>query len=333
MSTEIIAEIAQGFEGCPDQARLLLKAAAVSGADSAKFQLVYADELATPDYLHYELFRSLEMSDATWSNLSEYARNLGIHLQLDIFGIRSLNLAVDIGVDAVKLHATDIANIALLIAVAKSDVKNVILGAGGASLDELENTLRILNGKKVVIMLGFQGYPTPNESNQIGRIRFLLQKFSLIHPNLTIGFADHAPQDGGLSYALAATAIGAGAKVIEKHITLASIMKMEDHESALNPDEFQIFTQTVKSCSEALGGQGEGYDFNMSISELDYRKMIRRHVVASRDIEAGTKITPADLLLKRTSSELFISDIEGVYQKIVKRRILKNSPLNFDDIQ
>ena len=32
MSLQIIAEIAQGFEGCPDQARLLLKAAAAGGA-------------------------------------------------------------------------------------------------------------------------------------------------------------------------------------------------------------------------------------------------------------------------------------------------------------
>ena len=52
MKLEIIAELAQGFEGRPDQARLLVKAAAAAGADAAKLQLVYADELATPDYKH-----------------------------------------------------------------------------------------------------------------------------------------------------------------------------------------------------------------------------------------------------------------------------------------
>ena len=49
MQIEIIAELAQGFEGRPEQARLLIKAAASAGADAAKYQLVYADELATPD--------------------------------------------------------------------------------------------------------------------------------------------------------------------------------------------------------------------------------------------------------------------------------------------
>ncbi|VUX54991.1 protein of unknown function [uncultured Woeseiaceae bacterium] len=48
MQLEIIAELGQGFEGKPEQARLLINAAAKAGADAAKYQLVYADELATP---------------------------------------------------------------------------------------------------------------------------------------------------------------------------------------------------------------------------------------------------------------------------------------------
>jgi sialic acid synthase SpsE len=50
MTIEIIAEIAQGFEGVAEQARLLMKAASSAGADAAKYQLVYADELATTEY-------------------------------------------------------------------------------------------------------------------------------------------------------------------------------------------------------------------------------------------------------------------------------------------
>ncbi len=55
---EIIAELAQGFEGNCMKARLLIQAAA-----AAKFQMVYADELATSDYKYYDLFKSLEMKD------------------------------------------------------------------------------------------------------------------------------------------------------------------------------------------------------------------------------------------------------------------------------
>ena len=128
-TVEVIAELAQGFEGKPEQARSLLQAAAAAGADAAKFQLVFADELAAPDYKHYQLFTSLEMSDESWRGVAARASELGIELQLDIFGPRSLALAESLGLEAVKLHPTDVANVGLLEAVAHSAVKRVLLGS------------------------------------------------------------------------------------------------------------------------------------------------------------------------------------------------------------
>jgi N,N'-diacetyllegionaminate synthase len=326
MKPEIIAEIAQGFEGRPEQARLLMKAAAMAGADAVKYQLVYADELATPDYKYYELFRTLEMADEVWENLAVYAAELDVKLYLDIFGTHSLQLAEQIGVVAVKLHGTDIANIALLNEVANSSVKKVLLGAGGAYSTELQQAIDILAAKDVVILLGFQGYPTPNETNQIGRVSLLAKRFGHGHPNVSVGFADHAPPESPLRYALAAMAIGAGAKVLEKHLTLGQIMKLEDHESALNPDEFSEFTKIARSCADALGVAGVDIeDFGMAEAEQAYRKMIRRHVVASRDIKSGSKISPKDLALKRTSQEQVITDLTMVYGKTLARDVRKNT--------
>ena len=83
---KIIAEIAQGFEGNFTQSKLLISAAAKSGADAVKFQLVYADELATADYQYYSLFKNLEMSEMQWKDLSDYAISLGSKLIVDVFG-------------------------------------------------------------------------------------------------------------------------------------------------------------------------------------------------------------------------------------------------------
>jgi len=332
VAIEVIAELAQGFEGRPEQARLLMKAAAAAGADAAKFQLVYADELATPDYKHYELFRSLEMPDEVWKKLATYAVELGIQLQVDIFGPRSLELAERIGVAAVKLHGTDIANIGLLNQVASSSVQKVLLGAGGAYLSELQQAISILSAKDVVVFLGFQGYPTPDDANQITRVSLLVERLANAHPNVTIGFADHAALESPLRYALAAMAMGAGATVLEKHLTLGKIMKLEDHESALNPDEFLEFTQTIRGCAQALGVAIDCEDFGMSESERGYRKMIRRHVVASRNLEAGVVVSPSDLTLKRTSAEQVITDLSLVYQKTIKRGVQMNAPVSPADI-
>lgn len=333
MKTEIIAELAQGYAGSLEQARLLIKAAASAGADAAKFQLVYADELATPEYKYYELFRALEMPDEAWENLAGYAIDLGINLYLDIFGGRSLQLAERIGINSVKLHGTDITNIRLLNLVAQSCVENVLLGAGGANLSEIREALNILVAKNVTILVGFQGYPTPTNANQIARVAFLADSFKKKNPRVTIGYADHAPTESASRYAIAVLAVGAGARVLEKHLTLGMIMKLEDYESALNPDDFAEFSKIIRDCSEALGYVADGIDFGMSKSEQDYRLMIRRHVVTTRELRPGAIIGAADLALKRTASKRPIMDLTLAYGMTVKRTVEINTPLSFDDIE
>ncbi len=328
---KIIAELAQGFEGDPAQARLLVFAAARAGADAAKMQLIYADELCTPDHKDYEQSRSLEMADDVWKELAASARRLKVELYLDVFGVRSLALASEIGAQAVKIHGTDMGNIALLKSVAQSSVGQVLLGAGGGFLPEIEHAVELLTDKQVVVLLGFQGYPTSVASNQIDRVRMLAAFFSK-HPNVKIGFADHASPDTPLSIALAATALGAGAQIFEKHLTLAQVMQLEDYEAALNPDQFAEFSATLRSCAEALGSTKAAPDFGMTDSERHYRQWTRKHVVACRPIKAGTIITPEYVGLKRTPAENVLTELDAVYDTRALHDIATNQPIAAADI-
>lgn len=323
---EIVAELAQGFEGRPELASLLLKAAAAAGADAAKFRLVYADELATPDYKYYDLFRSLEMPDEVWSGLAISARDQGIGLYLDVFGERSLALAARIGAGTVKLHGTDIANLGFLARLADSPVRRVMLGAGGARAAEIDTAITLLEGKEVVIQLGFQAYPTPTPTNQIARVSMLRDRYR-DRPDVTLGFADHAPPEDETRFALAAVALGAGARVFEKHLTLGRIMKLEDHESALNPDEFLQFSRVIRDCEAAHGVARSEDDFGMSEAEEGYRTMIRRHVVANAGLAAGKTLEPSDLVLKRSSGTQLLTDLEAVYGKVLVRPLQANEPV------
>ena len=125
MKIEIIAELAQGFEGCPKQAKLLVKAAAKAGANAAKFQLVYADEIATDDYEYYGLFSSLEMSYDDWVGIKKTCDEFNVELILDVFGSKSLDLAEKLRVETVKLHATDINSIGFLKKLSNSSVRSL----------------------------------------------------------------------------------------------------------------------------------------------------------------------------------------------------------------
>lgn len=329
---KIIAELAQGFEGKLEQAQLLVLAAVRAGADAVKLQLVYAGELCTPDYKDFKLFESLEMSDQQWKALAASAKQMGIELHFDVFGLRSLALAETLGAQAVKIHGTDMGNLGLLKAVARSGVPQVLLGAGGGFMPEIEQAVALLAEKNVVVLLGFQGYPTPNDANQIDRVRALAKIFSN-RSHVTIGFADHAPPNSPLSLGLAATALGAGAKIFEKHLTLGHIMKLEDHEAALNPDQFNEFVVALRACADALGNSESSPDFGMSESELDYRQWTRKHVVACQPIKAGTLITPDSVVLKRTPSKDILTDLDSVYGRRILRDISVNEAISPADIQ
>lgn len=323
MQVEIIAELGQGFEGCPEQAKLLVKAAAKAGANAAKFQLVYADELATPDYEYYELFSNLEMEDQAWCDIKTVCDEFGIELILDVFGETGLKLAEKIEVKSIKLHATDINNIGFLKSLAKSSINRIMLGAGGAHGKEILNAIKVLGDKEIVLFHGFQGYPTLIEDNQVSRLQIWAEEFAK-YSNVTLGFSDHADPESTTSISLPAFAIGLGAKILEKHLTLGCCMELEDHESAMNPDKFKIFVDCMKDIELAYGSSDSSNDFGMSKSESMYRLAVRRHVVAIQDISTDKYISHEDVGLKRTSSKTPCTDLRAVYGKKVKAVIRKN---------
>jgi len=318
---KVIAEVAQGYEGDFTQSKLFVKAASSSKADAVKFQLVYADELCTKDYKYYDLFKSLEMPFKNWNLLNDYANELKIEFIVDIFGLKSLEVAEKLDLKSVKVHATDLTNLDLIKKISNSKINSVILGVGGAFWYEIEEVLKILKNKKVEVLLGFQGYPTKTEDNHIRRLLHLKIKVAEIHNNFQIGFAPH-PGENDFQNILSLTAIGAGAQIIEKHLTLGKIMKIEDYESALNPDEFYEYIKQLKFSYLSFG---EINDFQkLTTSEENYRNFARKDVVAAYDIKKGTILNSENLTLKRTGLQGAIKNIRELYGKKLFRTLKKD---------
>jgi N,N'-diacetyllegionaminate synthase len=333
MTPFIIAELAQGFEGSPLQASLLVKAAARAGADAAKLQLVYADELATSDYEHYALFRKLEMPDEVWRTLCELAHEEGIRFYLDVFGSRSLALAQEIGADGVKVHSTDMGNPGLLRAIGASGIADILLSVGGCSAREIDEALDYIGDKRAVLLLGFQGYPTPPHANQVSRLEYLRSRYAS-RCNVRLGFGDHADPETDLAFTAPAAALAYGASVIEKHLTLAPVLKLEDFESALSPEGFARFAKALRECAAALG-QADSQDdfFGMHPAEKTYREKTRKHVVAARDIAAGATVQPDDVVLKRSTHANPITDTRLAIGLRARRGIAAGTALTAADLE
>lgn len=331
MSLEIIAEAAQGYLGDPaGKTRWLVDFAAAAGADAVKFQLVYADELCTRDHRHFRLFSDLEMADADWQAVPERCQARKINLYLDVFGPRSLDLACRLGVHGLKLHSTDVLNLPLIRQVAAASVARVLLSAGGTFGPELAEAVALLEGKDLVLMHGFQGYPTRLEDNQLARIGWLRARY----PRRAIGFADHVPEGNPERLWLAAAAVGAGATLLEKHLTTALVMQEEDHVSALNPDDFAAWVANMRQAYAALGGVAEAPDFGMSDGERTYREQMKKQVVAARDLAVGALLTGADLALKRTSATgSVLRDLRAAEGRRLRTAVVRDRAIRPEDLE
>lgn len=289
----IVAEAAEGYGGEWGKELALVELAARAGAGAVKFQLLHPDELLVPAHPLYGLVGDLQLPPERWRAVAERAREMEIELLLDVFGRRGLELAEELGVAAVKVHSSDMLNEALLRDVAASAVPEVLVSAGGTSVEEVRRAVALLAGKPVTVVLGFQAYPTPVAENRLRRLALLREEL----PGVAIGFADHTGKDEDAATWLPALALALGATYVEKHITVAHVLRDPDHESALAPDRFAEFVESMCLAAAALGEPAAADE--MGEAERAYRLKMKKHVVAARDLPAGQRLGPADLALKR----------------------------------
>ena len=311
--TFIVCELAQTHEGSLELAKLLVKAAAIAKADAVKVQVFMAEELAVPSYKHYKLFKQLEWPEKSWKNLINFAHACGIEFFADVFGNDSLAMLTCNGIDGLKIHGTDMRNTRLLKGIADVDLP-LLLSVGGGTIEETRTALSIITHKErkspIVLMHGFQSYPTLAEHIHLNRMRYFKDQLGL-----PVGFADHIGGNHRLNFALCAAAIGMGAVVIEKHLTISRELKMEDYESALSPEGFVEFVAQVRELDGALGPYSE----EMFPVEADYRKDTRKHVVATVHLNARQTIKESDITLRRAVSDHAPSDLSQVVGKKADR--------------
>lgn len=294
----VLAEIAQSYEGDKTVLASVVRGLAAAGANGAMFQVVYAEELAVSDYEYYELFESLEMRDEDWEEIVDLVKQNSLMAIAEVFGKRSFDLMMRLGIDGVKIHVSDINNEPFLAYVGSFSIP-VLLAIGGASSSEIERAIQLLSSKEkhLTLMHGYQDGPTKVSDTHFNKIKALAQEYKL-----PVGYSDHVAgslsDDNKILNPLAMTfpfvAIGAGATLIEKHVMLDREKVWEDFESALSVDEFGDFVALIKQVETSLGSSS----VERNATEIAYRRAIKS-VVASTDLKKGTVLRINNLAFQR----------------------------------
>ena len=284
----IIAEIASAHCGSIDKMKAIIKNCAESGCDAVKVQIFSVDHFVSTFHPNYPNNKKNEFSKEQWEDILTYAKQFKMHLWADVFDEQSADLA-DKFVDGFKLHSTDINNPFMIEHVAKKG-KPIIVAVGGSTLEEVRRAVRIIEdhgNRQIILMHGFQDFPTDIDKVHLRKMEILRKEF----PNYILGYHDHTDAEKEMALHLPVTAFSYGATVIEKHVTDDRAAKGFDYMSSLNPDELTKMVSLIRDFEKTLGDNS----FSMSEVELNYRKTMKRYVVAKKSIQKGELINQKHL--------------------------------------
>jgi len=314
----IIAEMACAHDGIKEKAIKLIDASVHAKADAVQLQFFVADETVTPFHPAYEVVKRIEFSELDWTEIFNYAKSKNILVFVCTYDIPSVKLAAKLKADGIKLNSADLSNPEVVIEVAKTKIP-FTLGTGASTIEEITKglNLAIENGAKdIILMHGVQNFPTQTEDLNISKVSFLKENFSI-----PVGYHDHTDGDDEFTHAVDLIAIGLGANVIEKHITLDRKEKGIDYQAALEPEEFKKFVDRIHRSYIAFG-TSEVKPFTES--ELKYRKFQKKSIVAAVDLKAGEIITRDKVrFIRNENPGLSPAEFQSILGRQIKSYILK----------
>jgi sialic acid synthase SpsE len=317
----VAAELGTGHLGSMTRARELVDAAAASGADCAKFQLVYADEILHPRsgavdlptgrVELYRQFRELEQPIAFYEDLKRYVESKGMLFLCAPFGIRSARELRGIRVAAIKIASPELNHAPLLEEVAGYGLP-LVLSTGVSTLGDIERALAVTGRDRVVLLHCITAYPAPETEYNVSLLASLAAVFGV-----EVGLSDHS-MDPVLVPALA---VLHGARMVEKHFTLSRSGAGLDDPIALEPAAFSGMVAAIRD-AEAAGPAatlhrlemeygagrvrlaiGPGVKALAPSERANYRRT-NRSIHAIEEIRAGDEITAETVAVLRTEKVL-----------------------------
>lgn len=325
---EIIAEIANAHQGKPEIAIEIANKAINANVDAIKFQIYTADDLLTPTHSRYNHFKNQSFSKEEWSYIFNNINLEKVNVYADIFGSESLEIAKKLNIDGYKIHFSDLLNTPLLNTISSLG-KTILIGTGGGTLDEIAKAVGIINKNsndksKIVLLHGFQAYPTLLEDTNLDRLKTFKELFG----DIEIGISDHIAGDNLFSSIIPMMAIPYGISYIEKHITVDRFKKGVDYYSSMDIEDFSSFVSNLRISEKAIG-KGSIY----SDDEINYRKTVKKKWVYNKNMKKDDIITVQDIVMKRDESELNSIDYESALNRKLNSNVFINDVVSINHFE
>jgi N-acetylneuraminate synthase/N,N'-diacetyllegionaminate synthase len=232
------------------------------------------------------------------------------------------------GLDAIKIASGDL-NFDPLLDVAARSGKPVILSTGMARMEEIRHAVDVFAtgiadgaapADRLAVLHCVSLYPTPPDQANLAAIPRLARELGV-----TVGYSDHTL---GIDQAVLSLALGA--RIVEKHFTLDKARSsFRDHALSADPAEFARLAQVVHAFDSMLGtGEADG-----ERADAAARSVVRRSIVASRALPAGSVLEDGDLDFVRPANGLPPSEAKRLVGRRLARPLARHQAVQRSDFE
>lgn len=331
----IIAEMSGNHNMDYNRAVKIVEAAKEAGADAIKLQTYTADTITlnsdAPCFQITQgtlwdgttLHKLYEEAYTPWEwqpKLKELANSLGMDCFSSPFDFTSVDFLEKMDVPAYKIASFEITDIPLIKKVASTG-KPVIISTGIATVEDIElaiKTCKDAGNENVILLKCSSAYPAPYESINLNTMVDMAEKFGCI-----MGLSDHT-----MGSAVSIAAVAMGAKVIEKHLTLARADGGVDAAFSMEPQEFKEMVEGIRNVEKAKGI----VSYDLTDKQKSQRTFSRSLFIAA-DIKAGEILTPENLRSVRPANGLHPRYYEELLGRRVTRDCKYGEPMSWDMVE
>lgn len=330
--TYVIAELSANHRQRLESAMQLVDAAADAGADAVKLQTYRPDtitiDVRRPEFriesgtvwdgrMLYDLYAEAFTPWEWHEPLQRRATERGLHFFASPFDHTAVDLLESLRVPAYKIASFEIVDVGLLARVAATG-KPMIISTGMATLEEVEEGIAAAVGAgatELALLKCTSAYPAPPEETNLRTIPDMAARFGV-----PVGLSDHT-----LGTSVPIAAVGIGAAIIEKHLTLSRTDGGPDAGFSLEPDDFAQMVEGIRTAERAIGR----VSYEPSAHEASSRAL-RRSLFAVEDIRAGEPLSTTNVRSIRPGHGLHTRYLPMLMGRRAVRDIERGTPMAWD---
>ena len=261
-----------------------------------------------------------ELTDEEHFDVYKHAKSLGLDFVETLCSKGCMSLLKLFTPDRLKVASRDLTNLPLLEVMAETKIP-IILSTGMAGKKELDDALEVITRyhNDISILHCVSQYPTRPDNLNLKTIAYLKRHYG----QYPIGFSDHT-----IGIAAPVVAVGMGAEIIEKHITIDRRMKGTDQQGSLGPDGVNRMIRDIRIAEHWLGREELYIDPAVAAAKVK----LERSIATNKALHPGDIIKEEDIHLLSPGDGFKWADCDKVVGRQVRKEIPRNEIIYPDSI-